>query len=67
LIIGANTFNANVTLLLMISYEVVSHIYVLCSLMLNRIVSELHSTFVVTKQRHWLEVDSKIPQSGLHP
>jgi hypothetical protein len=48
LIIGANTLNANVPFLLMISYEMMADINVLCSCILNRIVGELHSTFIVT-------------------
>ena len=38
LIFGANTLNANVPFLLVISYEMVADINVLCSCMLNRIV-----------------------------
>ena len=49
LIIGAHTLNANVPFLLMISYEMVAHIYVLCSCMLNQIVGELDCTLIVTQ------------------
>jgi hypothetical protein len=38
LIIGAHTFNTNVTLLLMISYEVMPYVNMLCSCMLNWVV-----------------------------
>ena len=38
LIFGAYTLNANVPFLLVISYEMVADIIVLCSYMLNRIV-----------------------------
>jgi hypothetical protein len=50
----------------MISYEKVADINVLCSCMLNRIVGELDSTLIVTKQWHFLELDSKVIQGGLH-
>jgi hypothetical protein len=48
LIIGANTLNVNVPFLLMISYETMADINVLCSCMLDQIISELHNTFIVT-------------------
>ena len=38
LIFGANTLNANVPFLLVISYEMVADINVLCSSMLNQII-----------------------------
>ena len=38
LIFGAHTLNANVPFLLVISYEIVADINVLCSCMLNRII-----------------------------
>ena len=38
LIFGANTLNTNVPFLLVISYEMVADIYMLCSCMLNQIV-----------------------------
>ena len=47
-IFGAHTLNANVPFLLMISYEMVADINVLCSCMLNRIVGELDSTLIIT-------------------
>ena len=43
LINGAHTLNANVPFLLMISYEIVTDINVLCSCMLNQIVTLQHS------------------------
>ena len=67
LIIGAHTLNANVPFLLVISNEMVVDIYMLCSCMLNQIVGELDCTLIVTKQWHFLELDSKVTQSGLHP
>jgi hypothetical protein len=33
---------------------------------LDRVVGELHDTFIVTKQWNILEFDSKVIQSGLH-
>jgi hypothetical protein len=48
LIIGAHILNANVPFLLVISYEMMVDIYVLCSCMLNRIVGELHGTLIIT-------------------
>jgi hypothetical protein len=38
LIFGAHTLNANIPFLLVISYEMVTDINVLCSCMLNQIV-----------------------------
>ena len=67
LIFGAHTLNANVTLQLMISYEVMSYVNVLCSCMLNWIVGHLDCTFIVTQQWYLLEFDSKVTQCGLHP
>jgi hypothetical protein len=43
------------------------YVNVLSSLMLNRILSHLDSTLIITKQRHILEFDSKVIQGGLHP
>jgi hypothetical protein len=34
--------------------------------MLNKVVGELHSTFIVTEQLYMLELDSKVIQGGLH-
>jgi hypothetical protein len=48
MIIGASTLNANVPFLLMISYEMMADIYVLCSCMLNGVVGKLHDTLIVT-------------------
>ena len=48
LIFSARTLNANVPFLLVISYEMVADINVLCSCMLNWIVGELDSTLIVT-------------------
>jgi hypothetical protein len=67
LIIGAHTLNPNVPFLLVISYEMVADIYMLCSCMLNRIVGELDSTLIVTQQWHLFELDSKVTQSSFHP
>ena len=67
LIFGAHTLNANVPFLLMISNEMMADIYVLCSCMLNRIVGQLDCTLIVTQQWHFLELDSKVTQSGLYP
>jgi hypothetical protein len=38
----------------------------LCSCILNRVVGELDSTFIITWQWHILELDSKVIQCGLH-
>ena len=38
LIFGAHTLNANAPFLLVISYEMMADIYVLCSCMLNQII-----------------------------
>ena len=48
LIFGAYTLNANVPFLLVISYEMVADINVLCSCMLNQIVGQLDCTLIVT-------------------
>jgi hypothetical protein len=53
--------------LLMISYEMVANINMLCSCMLNWIVGELDSTLIVTKQWYFLEFNSQVIQGGLHP
>ena len=67
LIFGAHTLNANVPILLMISNEMVANINVFYSCMLNRIVGELDCTLIVTQQWHFLELDSKVIQSVIHP
>jgi hypothetical protein len=67
LVIGAHTLNANVPFLLVISYEMMTDINVLCSCMLNQIIGELDSTLIVTSQWHLLELDSKVTQGSLHP
>jgi hypothetical protein len=67
LIFDAHTLNANVPFLLMIYYEMVVDINVLCSCMLNRIVGKLDCTLIITKQWHFLELDSKVIQGGLYP
>ena len=67
LIFGAHTLNANVPFLLIISYEMMADINMLCSCMLNQIVGELDSTLIITQQWHLFELDSKIIQGGLHP
>jgi hypothetical protein len=48
LIFGAHILYANVCFLLMISFEMMANIYMLCSLVLDWIVGELHGTLIVT-------------------
>ena len=48
LIIDAHPLNENIPFLLVISYEMVVDINVLCSCMLNWNVGELHDTLIVT-------------------
>ena len=67
LIFGAYTLNLNVPFLLMISYEIVADINVLCSCMLNWIVGQLDCTLIVTQKWHFLELDSKVIHGSLHP
>ena len=50
----------NISLLNMISQKMMSYINVLCSLMMNWILSHTHSTSVVTHERTCFDVDSKI-------
>ena len=66
LIIGAHTLNTNVPFLLVILYEMVADIYMLCSYILNQIIGELDSTLIVTQQLHLFEFDSKVTQSSLN-
>ena len=49
------------------SYEMVADINVLCFCMLNWIVGQLDCTLIVTQEWHFLELDSKVTQGGLHP
>ena len=48
-----HTLNANVPFLLVISYEMMADINMLCSWVLNRVVGELDGTLIVAKQWHF--------------
>jgi hypothetical protein len=61
LLMGINVAQINVTFLRMLTKKVKANINVLGPRMQHRILSNTYGTHVVTKQRHLMKIQAKIP------
>jgi hypothetical protein len=57
----------DISLLLVVSREVMSDVYVLSAAVFNRIIRHADSTLIVTKEWDFAQIVAKVPEDLPHP
>ena len=67
LVIGSHMTQSDISFELVVSQEMMSNGYVLCSRVLYRVFGQFDGTLIVTQEWNFCEVATKVTQDFLHP